>query len=266
MFKRTEELTVGFRRSQLSRIKGPRTRDVVKFNPNKAGPGETIGVNVSSLFSTGQLRYDFKNKNTKSWFRNNLSKILQERTKIVLSGEFVYDNIGESLLSTYEDLWINDSVRDNMVEDGIAALVVRKKISRDDATNDDQDAAAFFQVYGMKQRMQLSHIVKDHGLHAGYDLTQDFSNKITLPQADKIMDAQTSQNVKGYEVQSLELEYETIKNAELAREIQAGYGQGRYLSYVHKTLMKTVVWDKDSTLTNEIINPPTKLMRAIIML
>ena len=77
----------------------------------------------------------------------------------------MYENWGESLLGVYEDLWLKDSVRNNMVEDGIASLAVRKKISGDDATNDDQDAATFFKVYGTKQQIKLGHILKDHGLH-----------------------------------------------------------------------------------------------------
>ena len=170
---------VGFRRSQPSRIKGARTRHVVTFNPNEARPGEVIYVNVQRLgpnhcllSDSLRLKYDFKNKNTRSWFRNNPSKILQEQLTIKLSGENVYENLGESLLGAYEDLWLKDSVRGNM-HDGIASEAVRKKISGDDATNDDKEAITFLGVYGTKQQMKLyrSHpILKDHGLHARYDL------------------------------------------------------------------------------------------------
>ena len=55
---------------------------------------------------------------------NNGSKILQEQLKIMLSGKTVYDNTGESLLATYKDLWLKESVRNNMVENGIASLAV----------------------------------------------------------------------------------------------------------------------------------------------
>ena len=81
-----------------------------------------------------------------------------------------------------------------MVEDGIAALGVQKKILKDDASNSDHVAATFFNIFGSKQRMSLGHILKDNGLHAGFDLIQDLRYEITLPQAHKIIDAQTGQN------------------------------------------------------------------------
>ena len=75
------------------------------------------------------------------------------------------------------------------------------------------------------------------------------------------MDAQAGQKVAGYVLQNLGLEYETIENMELAKEIQAGYHQGGSLSFERKSLMKTVVWGKDSTLINETIKIPKKSMR-----
>jgi hypothetical protein len=49
------------------------------------------------------LVFDFKNSNTKSWFRNNLGKLLQRRLEIRLAGKkvYIYDNSGESLLEVY---------------------------------------------------------------------------------------------------------------------------------------------------------------------
>ncbi|CAB3998284.1 Hypothetical predicted protein [Paramuricea clavata] len=48
------------------------------------------------------LVFDFKNANEKSWFRNNLGKLLQKRLEIRLVGEKVYDNGGESLMEVYK--------------------------------------------------------------------------------------------------------------------------------------------------------------------
>jgi hypothetical protein len=53
------------------------------------------------------LVFDFKNKNTKPWFRNNLEKLLQRRFEIRLAGEKVYGNSGESLLEVYKDQLLN---------------------------------------------------------------------------------------------------------------------------------------------------------------
>ena len=111
---RMSELKPGFRRTNRGEIRGERTRHVLTFNPNKAGPGEEIYVNIpklraESLFvpDSMSLVFDFKNKNEKSWFRNNLGKLLQKRLEIRMSGEKIYDNNGESLLEVYKDLWLS---------------------------------------------------------------------------------------------------------------------------------------------------------------
>ena len=102
---RTTELMPNFRRMNRTEITGDRTRHVLTFNPNSAKPGEEIYVNIPKLKADSvlvpdsmALVFDFKNSNTKSWFRNNLGKLLQKRLETQLAGEKVYDNSGESLL------------------------------------------------------------------------------------------------------------------------------------------------------------------------
>jgi hypothetical protein len=110
------------------------------------------------------LVFNFKNSNTKSWFRNNLGKLIQKRLEKRLAGEKVYDNSGESLLEVYKDLWLHNKQRDDMVEDGIASEATRKEISKDAAANDDAEATALFGVFGTKQKIRINKILKDHGL------------------------------------------------------------------------------------------------------
>ena len=89
---------------------------------------------------------------------------------------------------------------------------------------------------------------------------------ITLPSAESIMSAQTGENVDGYTLENLELEYETIDSQELAQEISSKYDLGRSPVYEHITHIKTLNWSKDSTIENETINFPRKSFRAVVML
>ncbi|CAB4018046.1 Hypothetical predicted protein [Paramuricea clavata] len=169
---RKAELMPDCRRMNKAEITGDRTRHVLTFNPNSAKHGEEIYVNIPELKAGSvlvpdsmALVFDFKNSNTKSWFRNNLGKLLQRRLEICLAGKKVYDNSGESLLEVYKDLWLHKKQRDDMMEDGIASEATRKKISKDDAGNDDVDATALFEVFGTKQRIRIGKILKDHGLY-----------------------------------------------------------------------------------------------------
>ena len=122
-----KELGAGFRRSKMSSIRGDRTRHLVTHNPNTASPGEELYVDipklkVSSCLVPGSLHivFDFEVTGTKSWFMNNLSKRLQKRLQVRLVGESVYDCNQENLYSTYKDLWMSNSERDDMIEYGIA--------------------------------------------------------------------------------------------------------------------------------------------------
>ena len=278
MNSRTSELKPGFRRSTMTKIKGVRTRHVITFNHNKANPGEVIYIDTPKLRpdvclvpDSLNLMFDFKNANDKSWFNNNLSKLLTKELTVKMAGEVVFSNTEESIMEIYRDLWRPDKERANMVEYGIANENLRKLISKDDtgaASGDDDKVsdALMFAVHGTKQRIKLGKILEDHGLYAPYSMINNFQYSITLPSASDIMTAQSGEAVAGYSLENIELEYETIENQDLANHTTESYEIGRSLSFEHVTLMKTTEWDKDSTLINETINLPRKSMKAVVLL
>ena len=101
---RMQKLHPGFKKSRMSEIKGNRTRHVVTLNPNSAEPEENLYIDILKLnknlcFVPDSLRllFDFKNSNAKSWFLNNLSKLLKKRLVVKFAGGIVYDNTGESV-------------------------------------------------------------------------------------------------------------------------------------------------------------------------
>ena len=278
MNSRTSELKPGFRRSKMTEIKGVRTRHVITFNPNKANPGEVIYIDTPKLRpdvclvpDSLNLMFDFKNANDKSWFHNNLSKLLTKELAVKMAGEVVFSNTGESIMEVYKDLWKTSKERDNMVEYGIGSENLRKLISKDDTgassgSEDKVSDALMFAVHGMKQRIKLGKIQEDHGLYAPYSMINNFQYSIILPSASDIMKAQSGEAVGGYSLENIELEYETIENQDLANHTTEGYEIGRSLRFEHVTLMKTTEWDKDSTLINETINLPRKSMKAVVLL
>ena len=74
-----------------------------------------------------------------------------------MSGRIIYENTGENIYRLYCDLWLKDSVHSNRIEEGISSLAVRKKISKDDAQNDNADAKLVIDIYGTKQIIHLDH-------------------------------------------------------------------------------------------------------------
>ncbi|CAB4011381.1 Hypothetical predicted protein [Paramuricea clavata] len=272
------ELQPGFRRSRMTSVKGPRTRSVVTFNPTTISPGEELYINIPKLKPDSclvpgsfALLFDFKNSNTKSYFNNNLAKLIAKRLQIKVAGETAYDCSGESLYEIYKDLWLTQGDRNKMTEQGLASENLRKLISGDDSgvkVGDDNKVAdgLLHSVYGSKLRKPIDKIIADHGLYTPFYMNNNPMYILTLPQSDKIMTAQGGEAKGNYKLDNLELEYETIENDALAGEVSRMYSTGRSLSYKHVTLMRTSNWDKDLTIVNENINIPRKSMSAIVLL
>ena len=254
----------------MATIKGVRTRHVITLNPNKENPGEEFYIDIPKLKPDSclvpgslHLLYDFQNNNAKSWFLNNLSKLLADRLVVKLGGETVYDNSGESHLAVYRDLWRTKTDVLQAVEYDIAGENLNKLISKDDSGASSGDATKvsdglMYTIHGTKQKLQLDRIIDDHGLYATYAMMNDFQYILTLPKATDML-AQSGSTIGTYALENLELEYETIDNNGIAPDV-ANYSSGRSFAYEALYLMKTTVWNKTSVLINENIYLPRKSM------
>ena len=218
------ELIPGFRLSHMATVKGERTRYVVTLNPNKGSPGEELYIDSPKMkmdsclvLRSLHLLFTFKISNTKSWFLNNLSKMLQERLRIRLAGETVYDNNGENIYEVYKDFWKTNSQRLNMIEYGIGNENLRKLVSKDDngarsGNMQKVSDALILSIYGHKQKICLDKIIRDHGLYAPFFMNNNFCYVLTLPESNKVMVVQNSQTLGTYTLEDLQLEYETRKH------------------------------------------------------
>ena len=201
------------------------------------------------------LTFKFVNSNTKSRFKNNLGRLLCEGLNVQIGGEIVYDNRGESIMEVYKDLWKSKSKRDGMLQYGVANENIRKLMSRDDSatTSGKADDVLLQKILKIK----LGKILEGHGPYAPYDMS-DLEYQIKLPEASKIMVAQTGQSVGNYKLADMNLEFETIEGEELAKSVKDGFDIGRQLWYGYTTLLKTLEWRKDST--REVIDINIPLM------
>ena len=148
-----------------------------------------------------------------------------------------------------------------MVEYGIGNENLRKMMSKDDSavTANKAEDVLMAKIYD-NLKNKLGKILKNHGPYAPYDMS-DVEYRISLPKADKIMNAQTGEAVEGYKLTDMNLEYETIESEELAKKVKDEYEVGRELGYEYTTLLKTLEWSKSSTREVIDINIPRKSMR-----
>ena len=212
------------------------------------------------------LSFKFENSNTKSWLLNNLGRLLVDQLSIVVQGELVYQNTSESMFEVYKDLWHD---RENRQSYGIANENVRKLISGDDSANKaaKTDGVLDVTIANMCDRMKipLGKILCDHGPYAHYGMC-DFSYKITFPNPEKIMKAQTNETIGNYKLADMKLEYDVIESNQLVEEVKGKFNLGRSLGYDHTTLLKILSWSKDSTMQSIDINIPRKSMKAVVLL
>ena len=273
---RGEELKPGFKKLTLTPIKGKRNVKTVSLIKTEAIPEDIYTVSIPALNrsqciipDTLALSFKFSNSNAKSWFLNNLGRILVERLSIFAQGMEIYQNTGEGMLETYKDLWRSEEDRKRRQEYGLASENTRKLMSKDDSGNDatktdgilDKSVAEIYD----RMKIPLGKILADHGPYAPYGMF-DFEYRITLPKSEKIMKAQSGQEKGSYKLTDLRLEYEVIESENLVREVKDRYMVGRSLGYDYTTLLKTLSWNKDSTLEVIDINIPRKSLKALVLL
>lgn len=116
-------LIPGYQKIGNTALKGEQCVNNHDFNPSSAGPKENLYVTISQLDPTlcivpGSMCLRLTFENTKSRFLNNLSRLLADQLKIQMGRQVVYQNIQESTLNLYKDLWLLDSTRNTIFSKG----------------------------------------------------------------------------------------------------------------------------------------------------
>ena len=275
---RGEQLTAGYKKtSTLAKdIRGKRCSIEASLLKTEATPEDIYSVSIPALNAnecivpgTLALLFKFNNSNTKSWFLNNLGRLLVDRLSIKVQGVEVYQNTGESILEVYKGLWRPEVDRANRQDFGIAGENVRKLISKDDSADKaaKSDGALDTTIAGMCDRMKmpLGKILCDNGPYAPYGMC-DFVYDIRLPRSEKIIKAQTNEETGTYKLTDLQLEYDVIKSEGLANSVRETYNTRRSFPYNYSTLLKTLPWAKGNTREVIDINIPRKSMKAVVLL
>ena len=271
---RMENLGPEFSRYKDANIMGKRLFTEVTFNPSVIKPGESIFIPVPKLEvnrclvpDTFFLTAKFKSKNTKSWFLNNLGRLLVKQLQVMVgSREACYTNVQESMYFVYKDLWLPEEQRKNMMDVGIMNENTRKLISEDDSADNSIVAdKAIVNIFDGRVRIKLGKILNDHGLYAPLDAGNVIKYKLFFPTADEIMVAQSNQKVEGYVLEDVKLEYSSIENPDVYNKALNSF-QSRTLVFESVAFIDDDNWGKDTTIINKTINLPCSSMKYIVML
>ena len=125
---RMKSLDPDFEKLKDAKITGRRLFTEMRLTPSDIiRPGSVIEIPAPNLAANMYLVPDtffltakFESKNTKSWFLNNLGKLLVKELRVSVGDrEICYTNVEESTYSVYKDLWLPTEQRNNMVDVGI---------------------------------------------------------------------------------------------------------------------------------------------------
>ncbi len=273
MNSNSNKLLPTYRRFYKTPVKGKRTviritlnqpRISAKSNVNLTFPklSENVCVNPNSIYISALL----ENADTKSWFKNNIGRLLCDDLQIKIGSKLVYENTKESLIMVYKDLWLPDDRREDMSEYGIASENLRKLMSgSDDASTSNKDDNALFKARGNKIKIKLGKILSNQGLFAPSALNGSVEFSFRTPDANDIMIAQSGESVGGYALKEPELIYESIESSEMYSQAVADYTETEF-PFVDINHLFPTNWSKDQTSVVETINVPRKRMRAIVIL
>ena len=234
-------LNPGFREKSRNVANGRRTNHNLSFHRNEYSEKEEIVIDIPRLSSDDILVQDSLNfcfnfslgSNTKSWFKNNLSKLLQDRLEVSMEGQKIYENPKESLFEVSKDLWTSDEIRQSSQQYGIANLNTRKLIIKSEdggsSGNDQKVSDKLMADLCEKQKISLNKVLKGNGPFHSFGLNNELTNKIRLPSSDELLNVQSSQTKGKYTLKNCELEYQTIKSKELANGVRENYKTGTKL-------------------------------------
>jgi len=173
--------------------------------------------------------------------------------------------VGYDIFKIFEDLFLSQEQRDNMLLEGIQSddfCKIRsnagdKKTSGVDAENELNN------IYGIR----LNHeILTDHGVFYPQVLYNDLVFEVTLGAASQVVKGSDTTKLK-YKLTNIQLEYEIIRSEKLANEARRTYSSGKEFAYDHVHLEKTIPFKRDTdTRLNIKVNAQRRSMKAILLL
>ena len=261
-----------------SAIKAPRAVKRITFDRTEASPGETLYVHVPKLNENEVLvpgslglRFDIDlaGGHANNYLVQNVSRALVSKMVVKFAGTILQDTDGYDLFKIYDDLFLSQEQRDDMVLEGIQSVDLCKIRSNagDKKTSGVDTENTLNENFGTKYYIWLDHeILTDHGVFYPQALLNDLVFELTLAGAGQVVKGSDPAKLK-YKLTNIQLEYEMIHSMLLAEEAKSEYSSGKEFLYDHVHLDKTIPFEKGTTPRLNIkVNAQRRSMKAILLL
>ena len=262
----------------LGALKAERAVKRITFERTEANPQETLYVSVPKLNENEvivpgslALRFniDLSGCHANNFLVNNVGRALVDKLVVKYSGNILQQTVGYDIYRIFEDLFLSQEERDNMLQDGIQSDGLNKIRSNagDKQTTGVDSENKLNGIYGSKYRIRLDHqILNDHGTFYPQALFNDLVFELTLAAADRVVRGSDPSKLK-YKLTNIQLEYEMIRSKTLADAAFSEYSSGKEFAYDHIQRDVVVTFKKGSdTRLNLTVNPQIRSLKGILLL
>ena len=262
----------------LRAMKATRAVKRITFDRSEANPGETLNVQVPKLTNNEVLvpgslvlrfNIDLSGGHANNFLVQNMSRALVSKMVVKFAGTILQDTVSYDIFKIYEDLFLSQEQRENMLLEGIQSddLNGIRYNAGDKKTSGVETKKKLNEIYGTKYRIRLDHeILTDHGVLYPQALCNDLLFDVTLAEALHVVKGADNTKLK-YKLTNIQLEYEMIRSRILAEEANSAHSSGKEFVYDHMHLDSITSFQRGSaTWLNIKVNAQRRSMKAILLL
>ena len=196
----------------------------------------------------------------------NVARNIISRLVLKFEGEILLDLSHYNILETYRDLYKHKKDRENMTLYGIQNENMRKMRSEAADAQRNNGDSLMFEVYKKKYAVKLQHpLTSNHGVAYPSALGSHIEWEITLAPPAQLIVSEDITDWR-YSLMNIQMEYETIKDDGLARDVAGYYNSGKSFLYEHVHHFRTIPFNESDKIINENVNVPRRSMKGLLIL
>ena len=256
-------------------VKGIRQSVVITNNPSTIDQNQQLLVRFPNLSNNdvivpGTVRLAFEielvsSKDADKTIYQNIGRAIIKKTTIRISGNEVMSIDDSDIYHCYVDLWKSPSERVNMAYQGIGkANMLNHRVGARNATADAGDEA-IADAYKNRFCIPLDfELLESHMPFYQAGLGDRLEYKLTFNDYNKVINS--SDVDASYTIKNICLEFDTVSDTELARQIGQQTNGKMAILYDRILRHRKITKNKSDTLWNINLNVPARSMKGILML
>ena len=273
-----ENLLPSYAEKILKSMKAERAVKRITFDRTEANPSEILRVSVPKLDKNEvlvpgslALRFDIdlSGGEPNNFLVQKVMRVLVEKLVVKFGGDILEGTVDYDIYKIFEDLFLLQEKRDDMILEGIQSKDLCKIHSGegDKKTSGVDAESTVNSIFGEKFRINLDHqILTDHGIFYPQALYNYLVFELTLAPASQVVRGSDATKLK-YKLTTIQLQYEMIHSKTLADEAESVFTLGKEFAYDHVLRYQVVPINKGTeTRINIKVDSQRRSLKAILLL